>query len=129
MGEEADQDSVGYRHKMSSDRRRKIRRAIPAVRKGHVREGLGKNSVAKGASRGKMLGKRQRKSSESKNGILDRDLKEQLDRWMKKTTNRIIRKTIVLKRVFEFRIAVGIEQRFTLEDLCPSKIKKILLAA
>jgi hypothetical protein len=67
------QDSVGSRQKSSVARKRVIRRAVSAVRKGHMRKGPGKNNVARGASRGKMLDKKQRNNSECEDGRLGRD--------------------------------------------------------
>jgi hypothetical protein len=46
------QDSVGSRQKSSAARKRVIRRAVPAVRKGNIRKGRGKDSAARIASRG-----------------------------------------------------------------------------
>jgi hypothetical protein len=69
------QDNVGSRQKSSAARKRDIRRAVLAVCKRHMRKGPGKNNVARGASRGKMLDKRQRNNSECEDGRLGRDLK------------------------------------------------------
>jgi hypothetical protein len=80
------QDSVGSRQKVSAARKRVIRRAIPAVRKGNIRKGPGKNNAAKGASRGKMLVKRQQNSRECEDGRLGRDLKKRLRLRMRRTS-------------------------------------------
>jgi hypothetical protein len=53
------QDSVGSRQKVSAVRKRVIRRAVPAVRKGQMRKSPGKDNVARGATRRKTLEKRQ----------------------------------------------------------------------
>jgi hypothetical protein len=82
------QDSVGSRQKVSAARKRVIRRAIPAVRKGNIRKGPGKNNAAKGESRGKMLVKRQQNSCECEDGRLGRDLKERLSLRMRRTSGR-----------------------------------------
>jgi hypothetical protein len=97
------QDSVGSRQKVSAARKQVIRRAIPAVRKGNILKGTSKNNAAKGASRGKMLVKRQQKSCECEDGRLDRDLKKQLSLRMRRTSGRNFRKPIQLekkKRIF-----------------------------
>jgi hypothetical protein len=97
------QDSVGSRQKVSAARKRVIRRAIPAVRKGNIRKGPGKNNAAKGASRGKMLVKRQHNSWECEDGRLDRDLKKRLSLRMRRTSGRNFKKPIQLekkKRIF-----------------------------
>jgi hypothetical protein len=97
------QDSVGFRQKSSATRKRVIRRAVPAVRKGHMRKGAGKNNVARGASRGKMLDKRQRNNSKCEDGRLGRDLKKRLHLWMWRTSRRNFKKPIQLekkKRIF-----------------------------
>jgi hypothetical protein len=72
------QDSVASRQKSSAARKRVIRRAVPAARKRNMRKGPGKNNVARGASKGKMLGKRQRNNCECENGRFDRNFKDQL---------------------------------------------------
>jgi hypothetical protein len=80
------QDSAGRRQKLSAARKRVVRYAIPAVRKGNIRKGPGKNNAARGASKRKMLWKRQRNSCECENGRLDRDFKKRLCLRMKRTS-------------------------------------------
>jgi hypothetical protein len=41
--------------------------------------------------------KGQRKVLKCRNGIRDRDLKEELNLWMGRTSNRIVRKTVELE--------------------------------
>jgi hypothetical protein len=91
------QYSVGSRQKVSAARKRVIRRAIPAVRKGNIRKGPDKNNAAKGASRGKMLVKRQQNSCECEDGRLGRDFKKRLSLRMKRTSSRNFRKTTLLE--------------------------------
>jgi hypothetical protein len=90
-------DSVASRQKSSTARKRVIRRAIPAMRKGHMRKSPGKNSVAIGASRRKMLDKRQRNNSECEDGRVGRDLKKRLSLRMRRTSDRCYRKSIKLE--------------------------------
>jgi hypothetical protein len=72
-------------------------RAIPAPYKQHSRQGLGRDNVARGTSRGWMLRKRCRAQPECINGIRDRDLQEQLCLRKKRAFGRILRKTIELE--------------------------------
>jgi hypothetical protein len=98
------QDSVGFRQKLSAARKRVVRRAIPAVRKGNIRKCPGKNNVAKVASRGKKLVKRQQNSCECEDGRLVRDLKKRLSLRMRRTSGRNFKKPVQLekkKRIFE----------------------------
>jgi hypothetical protein len=97
------QDSVGSRQKLFAARKRVIRRAVPAVRKGHMRKGSGKNNVPRGTSRGTMLDKRQRNNSECEDGRLGRDLKKRLRLRTRRTSGRNFKKPIQLekkKRIF-----------------------------
>jgi hypothetical protein len=91
------QDSVGSRQKLFAARKRVIRRAVPAVRKGHMRKGPGKNTFARGASTGKTLEKRQRNNCECGNGRWDRDFKTQFRLWMRKTSGRNFRTPMQLE--------------------------------
>jgi hypothetical protein len=91
------QDSVGSRQKSSAARKRVIRRPHSAVRKGHIRKGPGKNNVARGASRGKLLDNRQRNNSECEDGRLGRDLKKRLSLRMRRTSDRCYRKPMKLE--------------------------------
>jgi hypothetical protein len=58
------QDSVGSQQKVSAARKRVIRRAILAVRKGNIRKGSGKDGSAGGAPKGRRLQKTHRISPE-----------------------------------------------------------------
>jgi hypothetical protein len=100
------QDSVGPWQKVSAARRRVIRRAVPAVRKGQMRKSAGKNSVARGASRREVLDKRQRNNCECKNGRLDREFKKRLCLRMKKTCERITRKPRELTNLLSLLFAI-----------------------
>jgi hypothetical protein len=70
------QDSVGFRQKSSAARKRVIRRAIPAVRKGNIRKGPGKDGSARGAPKGRRLQKTHRISPECNIGIRNRGPKD-----------------------------------------------------
>jgi hypothetical protein len=91
------QDSVRSRQKLSAARKRVIRRAFPAVRKGNIRKGPGRNNVARGASKGKMLGKRQRNNCDCENGRFGRDFKYQLCLRMRRTCSRNYRMPMQLE--------------------------------
>jgi hypothetical protein len=103
---ERSQDSVGSRQKVSAARKRVIRRAIPAVRKGNIRKGPGKDGSARGAPKGRRLEKTHRISPECNIGIRNRGLKDQLCLRMKRTSDRIIRKTSKLTSLFDLFIAI-----------------------
>jgi hypothetical protein len=81
------QDSVGSWQKLSAARKRVGRRAIPAVRKGNIRKGPGRNSVERVHTKSKMLDKKQRNNSECADGRVDRDLKKRLRLRMKRTSD------------------------------------------
>jgi hypothetical protein len=99
------QDSVGSRQKVSAARKRVIRRAIPAVRKGNIRKIPGKDGSAREAPKGRRLQRTHRISPECNNGIRNRGLKDKLFLRMKRTYNRIIRKTSKLTNLFDLLIA------------------------
>jgi hypothetical protein len=80
------QDSVGFRQKSSAARKRVMLRAVPAACKGNMRKSPGKNNVARGGSKGKMLGKRQRNNCDCENGRLDCGFKDQLCLRMRRTS-------------------------------------------
>jgi hypothetical protein len=86
------QDSVGSRQKLSASRKRVIRRAVPAVRKGKIRKCPSNDNVPRGASRKKTLEKRQRNNCECKNHRRNRDFKKRLCLRMNTTSERITRK-------------------------------------
>jgi hypothetical protein len=67
------EDSVGSRQKLSAARKQVIRRTVPAVRKGHTRKSPGKDSNARGASRGRTHVKSRRSCH---NGRRHRDTKK-----------------------------------------------------
>jgi hypothetical protein len=73
------------------------RRAVPAVRKRHIRKGPGKSNVARGASRGKMLDKKEWNNSECEDGRAGRDLKKRLRIRMKRTSDTCYMKTMKLE--------------------------------
>jgi hypothetical protein len=80
------QDSVGSRQKLSVARKRVISRADPAVRKGNIRKGPGRNSVERVHPKSRALGKKQRLRSEYKR-INCRDSRQQLRLRMKRTSD------------------------------------------
>jgi hypothetical protein len=82
------QDSVGSGQKSSAARKRVIRRAVPAVRKGQMCKSPGKDNVVRGASRRKTPEQRQRNNCQCGNGRLDRDFKKPLCLWMRRTSSR-----------------------------------------
>jgi hypothetical protein len=59
-------DSDGSRQKHSAARKRVMRRAVPAVRKGNIRKGPGRNSVERVHPKSRTFGKKQRLRSEYK---------------------------------------------------------------
>jgi hypothetical protein len=68
-GKEADPRQCWVRQQLSAARKQVIRRAVPAVPKGHMRKSLGKGRTARGAPKGRRLQKTQRISSGCKTGI------------------------------------------------------------
>jgi hypothetical protein len=72
------QASVGSQQKLSAARKRVIRRAIPAGRKGNIRKGPGKDSTARRAPKGRRLVKVRRRGHEYNIGIMNRGPKNQL---------------------------------------------------
>jgi hypothetical protein len=70
------QGDGGSRKKLAAARRGMTRRAIPAPRMGHGRQGPGRDNVARGTLKGRTFGKRHRAQPEWNNGIRNRGLKE-----------------------------------------------------
>jgi hypothetical protein len=99
------QDSVGSRQKVSAAHKRVIRRAIPAVRKGNIRKGPGKDGSVRRAPKGRRLQKTHRISPECNIGIRNRGPKDQLHLRMKRTSDRVIRSTSELTSLFYLFIA------------------------
>jgi hypothetical protein len=105
------QDNVGSRHKMSSDRRRKIRRAAPAMQKGHIRKGPSKNSDGRGNPTVRTFRKKQRTRSDYNNGIKGRGTREESLQRMRRTSDRTAKKTVRLELVrLIVRSAVGLKE-------------------
>jgi hypothetical protein len=98
-------DSVGSRQKLSAACKRVIRRAVPAVRKGQMCKGPGKDHTTKGAPKGRRLKNIRRRCQECSVRIRNRGLKDQLCLWRERTYNRIIRKTSELTSLFDLLIA------------------------
>jgi hypothetical protein len=63
------QDSVRSRHKSSAAGKRAIRPTVPVVRKGHMHRSPGRDSIARGAPKGRRLQKTPRFGPECKIGI------------------------------------------------------------
>jgi hypothetical protein len=91
------QDSVGSRQKVSAAHKRVIRRAVPAVRKGNIRKGPGRNSVGRVQPKLRKFRKKQRNNSEYENGRLDRDFKEGLGLRMWRKSGGNLRKPSLLE--------------------------------
>jgi hypothetical protein len=91
------QDSVGSRQKLSAARKPVVRRAIPAVRKGNILKGPGRNSVERVHPKSKMLDKKQRNNSECEDGRVGRDLKKRLRLRMKRTSDTYYMKPMKLQ--------------------------------
>jgi hypothetical protein len=85
------QGNGGSRKKFAAACRGMNRLVIPAWRKGHGRQGPGRDNVARGAPKGGSLKKRQRTHQEGSNGIGDRDVKEKLPLRKERTTGNGIR--------------------------------------
>jgi hypothetical protein len=63
------QDSIGSRQKSAAARKRVIRRAVPAVRKGHLRKGPGKDRTKRRAPKGRRLENLRRRGQECNIGV------------------------------------------------------------
>jgi hypothetical protein len=90
------QDSVGSWQKISAARKRVKRRPVPAVRKGHIRKGPGRNSVERVHPKSRTFGKKQRLCSEYKR-INRRYSRQQLHLRMRRTSGRNYRKPTKLR--------------------------------
>jgi hypothetical protein len=99
------QDSVGSLQKLSAVRKRVIRHTVPAVCKGQMRKGPGKDRTTKGAPKRRRLKNIRRRDQECCVGIRTRGLKDQLCIRMKRTDNRITRKRSKLTSLFVLLIA------------------------
>jgi DNA repair exonuclease SbcCD ATPase subunit len=83
-------EASGLRKKLVAVLIQKMRSAVPALCKGHIRKRSGKFCDARKASK-RMVVKRRRKGLECINGIRNRDLKEQLHLGSKGASNKMIR--------------------------------------
>jgi hypothetical protein len=72
------QTDGGSRKKLATAHRQMTCCAIPVRCKEHGRQGPGRDNVARGAPKGRMLERRQWTRQESSNGIRDQHLKKQL---------------------------------------------------
>jgi hypothetical protein len=72
------QDSVGSRQKMSAARKRVLRRAVPAVRKGNIRKGPSRDNVGRVHPKLRTFGKKQRLRSEYNRKINCQGSRQQL---------------------------------------------------
>jgi hypothetical protein len=75
---ERNQGTGDSRKKLRAASREMTRHAGVGWRKGHGRQGQGKDKGVRGTSNGRRLGKRQRTLQKGSNGIRDRDVKNQL---------------------------------------------------
>jgi hypothetical protein len=91
---------------VSAARKLVIRRAIPAIRKGNTRKGPGKNNTERGAPKGRRLQKTQQIGQKYKTGIWGCNFKKQLCLRMKRTSERITRRTSELPSLFDLFIAI-----------------------
>jgi hypothetical protein len=62
-------DSVGSQQKLSAARKRLIHRAVPAWRKGDIRNGPGRDKIGRENPKVRTFGKKQRTSSDCNSGI------------------------------------------------------------
>jgi hypothetical protein len=90
------QESVGSRQKSSAARKRVMRRAIPAVRKGNIPKLPGRKSVGRVHPKSRTFGNKQRLRSEYNKRINYRDPKNQLRQMMRRTSGRSFRKPMQL---------------------------------
>jgi hypothetical protein len=124
------QDSVGSRQKVSAARKRIIRCAVPAVRTGNIHMGPGKDGSAKGAPKGRRLQKTHRNSPECNIGNRNRGPKDQLRLRMKRTYQRIIKRTSELTSLFDLFIAIReVNENTFWKVRPPPKHKKDVLTA
>jgi hypothetical protein len=85
------QGDGGFWKKLANSHRGMTLHAIPASRKGHGRQGPGRNNVMRGAPKGQTLERRQWMHQEGSNGLRGLDLQKQQEG----TSGRIFRKTVV----------------------------------
>jgi hypothetical protein len=123
------QDKIGSRQQLSAARNRVIRRAVPAVRKGNIRKGPGRNSVGRVHPISRTFGKKQRLCSEYKR-INCLDSRQQLRLPMNRTSDRCHRTPIQLReeiRIVSFTIELQDVIYWTFwKVLPPPKRKKLL---
>jgi hypothetical protein len=93
------QGNGGFRKKSAATRRGMIRRAIRAWRKGHCRQGQGKDKGVPRTQKGRAFAKNRRKKPVGINGIRDRDLKKQPCLRKERTSGRVFGKIIGLQIV------------------------------
>jgi hypothetical protein len=93
------QESVASQQKSFAARKRLLRHAVPAVRKGQMQKGPGKDRTARGTPKGRRLEK------ECNIGLRNREPKNQLRLWMKRISDIIIRKLSELTSLFNLLIA------------------------
>jgi hypothetical protein len=127
------QASVGSRQKVSAARKRVTHRAIPAVRKGNIRKGPGKDGSSRGAPKGRRLQKTHRINLGCNIGIRNRGPKDQLCLRMWRTSRRKFKKPIQLEkntRIFRSMNGLRKANRWTFWKVRPPpKCKKELRTA
>jgi hypothetical protein len=108
------QDSVGSRQKTSAARKRVIRRAVSAVRKGQMRKCPGKDRTKRRAPKGRRLENIRRRGQECNIGLRNRGPKNQLHLRMRRTSSRNYRKPIHLERKTEISgLGMGYAKRIS----------------
>jgi hypothetical protein len=75
----------GSRQKLAAAKGRLTRRAVPAPRKGHSRQGSGKDDVLRGSSKGRGFVKERWAKPRRNDGLRDQGLKHQL--WLRSKGN------------------------------------------
>jgi hypothetical protein len=87
------QGDGGSWKKLVATHRGMTHHVIPALCKGHGRQGPGRDNVARKIPKRRMLERSQRTCQEGSNGIRVQDLKEQLLLGSKRAFNKNVRKT------------------------------------
>jgi hypothetical protein len=127
------QDSVGSRQKSSAARKRVIHRAVPAVRKGQMRKGPGKDRTTRGALKRRRLEKIRRRGQECSVGLRNRGPKNQLHLGMRRSSSRAYRMPMQLEManlIFGSTTEIQDVNDWTFWKVRPpSKRKKDLLTA
>jgi hypothetical protein len=118
---------------MAATRRRMTRRAVPAPRKGHGRQGPGKDNVVSGKPKGLTFENRRQARHKRNNGIRDRGLRRELCLGSKEIFYEAlgqINRLEVVKRAVESSVRLRkMSVKILWRSQPPPKRKKRLLAA